>query len=71
MVFPPLGNSDDVGDSVSIAFPSISQQNAPFHYIAYDYSRAGEDSLLDHLRDIPWEDIFKLSTSAAASELFE
>ena len=26
------------------------------------------DGLLDHLRDISWEDIFKLSASAAASE---
>ena len=25
----------------------------------------------DHLRDVPWEDIFKLSTSAAASEFGE
>ena len=36
--------------------------------MAYDYSRANWDGLHDHLRDIPWEDIFKLSTSAAASE---
>ena len=28
-------------------------------------------SLRDHLRDVPWEDIFKLSASAAASELCE
>ena len=33
-------------------------------YIAYDYW----ESLRDHLRDVPWEDIFKLSASAAASE---
>ena len=35
---------------------------------AYDYSRADWDDLLDHLRDVLWEDIVKLSTSAAASE---
>ena len=29
------------------------------------------DCLCDHLRDVPWEDIFKLSASAAASEFFE
>ena len=25
--------------------------------LAYDYSRADSDGLLDHLRDVPWEDI--------------
>ena len=32
-----------------------------------DYSHADWDGLRDHLRDIPWENIFKLSTSAAAN----
>ena len=59
MAFPPLGNSNHVV-SVSIDFPSNSQWDAPFHYIAYDYSCADWDGLCDHLRDIPWEDIFKL-----------
>ena len=44
MAFPPLGNSD---------FPTNSQQDAPFHRIAYDYSRADWDGLHDHLRDVP------------------
>ena len=70
MAFPPLGNSDHVV-SVSIDFPTNSQQDAPFHRIAYDYSRADWDGLRDHLRDVPWEDIFKLSASAAASEFCE
>ena len=39
MAFPPLGNSDHVV-SVSIDFPTNSQQDAPFYRIAYDYSRA-------------------------------
>ena len=34
MAFPPLGNSDHVLVSVSIDFPSNSQQDAPFHLIA-------------------------------------
>ena len=38
--FPPLGKSDHVVVSVSIDFPSNSQQDARFHRIAYDYSRA-------------------------------
>ena len=56
MAFPPLGNSDHVVVSVSIDFPTNSQQDVPFHRIAYDYSRA---------------DIFKLGASAAASEFCE
>ena len=39
-----------------------------FHRIAYEYSHAYWDGLCDHLRDVPWEDIFKLSASAAASK---
>ena len=71
MAFPPLRNSDHVVVSVSIDFPSNSQWDALFHHIAYDYSCADWDSLCDHLRDVPWEDIFKLSASAAASEFCE
>ena len=69
--FLPLGNSDHVVVSVSIDFPSYSQQDAPFHCIAYDYSRADWGGLCDHLRDVPWDDILKLSASAAASEFCE
>ena len=68
--FPPLGNSDHVV-SVSIDFPINLKQDTPFHGIAYDYSRADWDGLHDHLRDVPWEYIFKLSASAAASEICE
>ena len=64
MVFPPLGNSDHAV-SVSIDFPSNSQQDAPVHRIAYDYSCANWDDLPDHLRDVPCEDVFKLGASAA------
>ena len=34
-------------------------------------SRADWDGLRDHLRDVPWEDIFKLGASTAASEFCE
>ena len=71
MAFPPLGDSDHVVISVSIDFPINSQQDAPFHRIAHDYSRADWDGLHDHFRDVPWEDIFKLGASAAASEFCE
>ena len=33
--------------------------------------KSNPDGLRDHLRDVPWENIFKLSASAAASEFFE
>ena len=71
LVFPPLGNSCHVVVSVSIDFPINSKQDTPFHCIAYEYSRADWDGLRDHLRDVPWEDIFKPSASAAASEFCE
>ena len=71
MAFPPLGNSDHVVVSVSIDLPLNSQQSAPFHHIAYDYSRADWDDLHDYLRDVPWEDTFKLGVSAAASDFCE
>ena len=71
MAFPLLGNSHHVVLSVSIDFPSNSKRDSPFHRIAYDYSCADWDGLCDHLRDGPWEDIFKLGASAAASEFCE
>ena len=43
----------------------------PFHCTAYDYSRADWAHLCDQFRDVPWEDIFKLGASAAASEFSE
>ena len=70
MAFPLLGNSDHVVVSVSIDFPINSKQDTPFHRMAYDYSCADWDGLCDHLRDVPWEDIFKLSASAAAASEF-
>ena len=66
MAFPLLGNFDHVVVSVSIDSPTSSQQDAPFHRIAYDYSRVDWDDLRDHLRGVPWEDIFELGASAAS-----
>ena len=71
MVLPPLGNFDHVVLSVSIDLPINSKQDALFHHIRYDYSRADWDDLCDHLRDVPWEDIFKPSASTVASEFCE
>ena len=71
MAFPPLGNSDHAVVSVSIIFLSNSKWGAPFHHIAYHYFSADWDGLCDHLRDVPWEDIFKVGASAAAIKFFE
>ena len=71
MAFPPLGNCDHVVVSVSIDFSIKWKQDALFHSIAYDYSCADRDDPCDHLRDVAWEDIFKVSASAAASEFCE
>ena len=71
IAFPPLGNSDDVVVPGSLDFPSNSQWDVPIQCIAYDYSCADWDGLRDHLRDVPWKDIHKLSASAAASEFSE
>ena len=66
LAFPLFGNSNDVVVSISIDFPTSTN-----HRIVYDCSYVDWDSLSDHLRDVPCEDIFKLSVSAAASEFCE
>ena len=71
IVFPPLGNFDQVVVSVSIDFPSNSEGIAPFHRAAYAYSRADWDGLCVNLRDVPQNVIVKLDTSAAATEFSE
>ena len=69
MGFPPLGNSDHI--VVSVFSDLNSKRDAPFHSIAYDYSRAHWDGLHNHLRDVPWKNIFKLSASATANDFCE
>ena len=71
MAFPKLKNSDYALVKVSNDFPSNSKGDAPFHCTAYDYSRADLDGLYHHLRDVRWENVFKLGASAAASEFPE
>ena len=53
MAFPLLGNSDHIVVSVLIDFPSNPQWDASFNRIAYDYSCADWDILLDYLTDVP------------------
>ena len=69
MAFPPLGNSDHVA-LVSFDFLSNSKQYTLFHHIAYEYPLGDLEGLCDHLRDVPQENIFKISGSAAASDFF-
>ena len=57
--------------AVSVDFPLNSKRDVSFHCIAYEYSSADWDSLCDHWRDVPWEDIFRLSALVAASEFCE
>ena len=68
MVFPRSRNSDHVVVSISIDFLSKSQWDALFYCIVYDYFHADWDGLCDYLRDVPGEDILKLSAFATASE---
>ena len=58
-----LESFDHVVVSVLIDFPLNSKEDAPFYCIAYDYSLTDCDGLFDYLRDVLWEDIFKLSAS--------
>ena len=62
MAFFPLGNSDHVIFLVSIDFPSNSKVDSLFHHRVY----VDWDGLRDYWRDVSWEDIFKLSVSAAS-----
>ena len=63
IAFHPMATSDHIVVSISINFLSDSKRDASFHDIAYNYFCADWDGLCDHLRDVPWEDIFKLGAS--------
>ena len=67
MAFLPLRNSDHVVASVFIDFPSDTQWDAPFHCIVCEYSCDYWDGVRDNLRDVPWDDIFKISAFTGAS----
>ena len=71
MAFPPLGKSDHVVFSVSIDFWSNSKPDVLFHHIAFDCSCVDWDGLYDHMRNAPWENIFKISASGAAINFCE
>ena len=57
---------------VSFHWLSINPKgDVPLHGMVYDYSWADCVGLHDHLRDVPWEDTFKLDASVAVSEFSE
>ena len=69
--FPPLRNFQHAVVSVSTDFLSNSKRDTLFHCIAYDTFCTDSDGLLDHFRNVPWGDIFKLCASTAANEFCE
>ena len=70
MTFPPLGNYDTVV-SLSIDFSLNSKWDALVYGITCGYYCIDWAGLFDHLRDVPWEDIFKLDVSAGGGEFCE
>ena len=43
-------------------------RDSPFHCTIYDYSHADWDGIRKYLREVPWDDIFKLDASVAATD---
>ena len=54
-----------------ISFSHSGRHPFSLHNTTYDYSRADCDGLRSHLRDVLWEDIFKVGASAAAAKFCE
>ena len=74
MFFDAISSNIDEGLSIN---PSVNvfvfsvklKGNTQFHHITNDCSRADWDGLRHHLRNVLWEDIFKLGASAASEFL--
>ena len=65
---PPLGESDHMVVSVDVKFVVKSTNEHPYHSTIYLYNKVDWDGLSDHLRDVPWLDIFKHDATYAAEE---
>ena len=63
-----MGNSDHMVVSVDVKFVVTSTNEPPYHRTVYLYSKAEWDGLTDHLRGVPWLDIFKHDATYAAKE---
>ena len=68
---PPLGKSDHMVVGVDVNFVVKSANEHPYHRTVYSYCKADWDGLRDHLRDVPWLDIFKHNATFAAKEISE
>ena len=64
----PLGKSDHMVVSVDLSFAVKSTNEHPYHHTVYSYSKADCDGVRDHLRDVPWLDIFKHESTYAAKD---
>ena len=62
VAFHPLRNSNYAVVSVS-----NSKGDDTFNCTTYDYSHVGWNGLHGHLREVPWDNLFKLGASAAAA----
>ena len=67
----PLGSSDHVVVSVSVYFVVSSENDTPYHCRAFDYSKTDWNGFCDHLRDVPWNDIYRYGGSKGAFEFSE
>ena len=68
---PPLGKSEHMVVSVDVKFVVKSTNEHPYHCTVYSYSKADWDGLRDHLRYVPWIDIFKHDATYAPKEIAE
>ena len=66
-----LKNFHYVVVSGSTEFLSTSKEDPPVHLTAFYYSCDDWDGLWDHLRDVPWKNIFKVCASCDGAELCE
>ena len=63
--------SDFNANSDQFPLTSNSKGDSAFDHKAFDYSRADRGDIGGHVRDVPWDDIFKLDVSTAAAEFCE
>ena len=65
----PLGKSDHAVVDVEINLNISAANDSPYHRTLYSFHRGDWDSFRDFLRDMPWNDIFKLSADECAKEV--
>ena len=63
--------SDFNANSDQFPLTSNSKGDSAFDHKAFGYSCADRGDIGGHVRDVPWDDIFKLDVSTAAAEFCE